>query len=265
MKATSSEALHEMFRWIHRKSLKDQRFSRQLHKEQRTQDYARLITRRLGEVVSSFTVKWKLSAARRSQGDLRRMIPSESNILHKLRDGYEDGGVRNPKLEPYTIRTVAAAARGWMAEWRDWFVTDEEEIMNMTPDLHDDVLNGTFKELLDKDSWFYLITPITDKKHLQNLHAKFEDEGWGQMPVGEMLELTNGDSGWHACTCNEFQHKMLCAHVIVDAFKKNLLTSFPPGMRVERLSGTGAGNGAIRGAGAGRLSNARRGGALGTA
>jgi len=254
LKPASRRAIDDFFKWVHNKSLQDLSLNKRVHPDQNSQEFVRVIEEYLSAEVSSLTVRWTMPAAIRAAGDLRRVLPSEKHLLSKLRNGYDN----HPALDPFTPETVRRAAREWKKQYSRCFVVDDA--FDAEPDLHADLYGKSFSELIDIDKWFCIITPITDQQFLRTQHSKLAHCGWGQMPLEEMLAL-GADKGWFSCNCNEYQHKMLCHHVLLDAFDKEIVTSFPPGIRANRLSDTGAGNGFRNGVG--RPQNSVAGGGLG--
>ena len=102
------------------------------------------------------------------------------------------------------------------ATWRKLFGPDAEEISR-------DWDYSTTK------TWchmFYLLTPITHRESLSRLHTRLALVDLGVIPVERIAE--RGIRGLMSCSCPCFLHYAWCKHSCADAFRKGIISNYPP-------------------------------------
>uniref|UniRef100_A0A7S0L0T3 Uncharacterized protein n=1 Tax=Coccolithus braarudii TaxID=221442 RepID=A0A7S0L0T3_9EUKA len=120
-----------------------------------------------------------------------------------------------------------------------------------------------FKDLIDWQKGFHLLTPITSEAYINNLVTRLERGSTGTKGNGVEIDkelLAKGEATFKMCSCEHGRHYGFCLHSCIEAMHTGLIKGYPPNFNPTRIA-------AVKHAAPlalGRLGKAVRGGALRT-
>ena len=118
-----------------------------------------------------------------------------------------------------------------------------------------------FKDLIEWQKSFHLLTPITSEAYINNLVTRLERGSTGAKGNGVEIDkekLANGVT-FKMCSCENGKHYGFCLHSCIEAMQTGLIKGYPPNFNPTRIA-------AVKHAAPvalGRPGKAVRGGALG--
>jgi len=217
----------ELGNFIHDKSLLDTDFGSYLNPEGCSKLFFLAVSGMFTSEVSPLTVAFPCSGGR---------VVIASSFLLSHSDFPEEH-----KTTATLAKKFLGQKNGWLQTWRE---------ISQNPHRHCSQRN--FDECIDWAKSFHTLTPITHSSYLFNFHRRLVNSfkhpqhsmASSVMDLNAIVAL--GNRGLMACSCGKFLHRAWCIHSCVDAFKKGIITHYPPNMDPTNVACVGRGRPPIK-------------------